>query len=128
MSVPEDLKYSRDHEWVLIEGNIATVGITDHAQAQLGDVVFIELPEEEDDVTKGESFGTVESTKAVADLYAPASGVVVEVNNDLLDNPETVNQDPYGDAWMIKIEISDEVDLENLMDAETYERFIEEAE
>ncbi len=128
MSVPEDLKYSRDHEWVLIEGNIATVGVTDHAQAQLGDVVFIELPEEEDDVTKGESFGTVESTKAVADLYAPASGVVIEVNNDLLDNPETVNQDPYGDAWMIKIEISDEVDLENLMDAETYERFIEEAE
>jgi glycine cleavage system H protein len=128
MDFPDDLKYSREHEWVLVEGEVATVGISAHAENQLGDVVFVELPAVGDTVSKDEAMGVVESVKAVSDIYAPVSGTVTEVNDDLPDNTELVNDDPYGDGWMVKIEMSDASDLEDLMDAEEYQQFIAEAE
>ena len=128
MEFPEDLKYTREHEWVLIDGSTATIGITDHAQHELGDVVFVELPAVGDRVEKTEAFGVVESTKAVSDVYAPLSGEVTEINDDLPDNPELINEDPYGDGWMIKIAVGDAADLDDLMSAEEYRKFVEEAE
>lgn len=128
MELPEDLKYTREHEWLAIEDKVVTVGITDHAQEQLGEVVFVELPAAGDKVEKSEPFGVVESTKAVSDIYAPVSGDVAEVNDDLPDSPELVNEDPYGDGWMVKITIGDESDLEDLMTAEEYREYIEESE
>jgi glycine cleavage system H protein len=128
MEFPEDLKYSREHEWVLVEENIATVGITDFAQEQLGDVVFVELPAVGDSVTKDEAFGVVESVKAVSDIYAPVSGTVVEVNDDLPESPEMINEDPYGDGWIVKIEVSDRTDLDDLLDAVAYQQYVEEQE
>ena len=110
MEFPEDLKYTREHEWVSIDGSVATIGITDHAQEQLGDVVFVELPTVGDRVEKADAFGVVESTKAVSDVYAPLSGEVAEVNDDLPDNPELINEDPYGDGWMVKITLGDKAD------------------
>ncbi|MEW6269356.1 MAG: glycine cleavage system protein GcvH [Thermodesulfobacteriota bacterium] len=127
MEFPEELKYTREHEWVSIEGTIATVGITDHAQQQLGDVVFVELPAVGDRVEKSDAFGVVESTKAVSDVYAPLSGEVTEVNDDLPDNPELINEDPYGDGWMIKLAIGDKADLDDLMTADEYRKYIEES-
>ena len=126
MNFPEDLKYTRDHEWARVKGNRVTVGITDFAQDQLGDVVYLELPDVGDPVKKGESFGVVESTKAVSELFAPLSGKVVEVNDPLGDAPETINEDPYEEGWMIVVELSDSKDLNELMDAAAYEKFIEE--
>ncbi len=126
MEFPEDLKYSKEHEWVLIEDNVATVGITDYAQDQLGDIVFVELPAIGDKVSKEDAFGVVESVKAVSDIYAPVSGKVLEVNDDLPDNPEMVNEDPYGDGWMIKIEMNDPEDLQDLMTAAEYEEYVAE--
>lgn len=123
---PEDLKYSKDHEWVKLNGNIATVGITHYAQDQLGDVVFVELPMEGDSFEAGNGFGVVESVKAVSDVYAPVSGTVIEVNEKLLESPELVNEDPYGDGWMIKLEVKGESEVDRLMDAREYEAFIEE--
>lgn len=127
MEFPEDLKYTREHEWVSIDGSVATIGITDHAQEQLGDVVFVELPTVGDRVEKADAFGVVESTKAVSDVYAPLSGEVSEVNDDLPDNPELINEDPYGDGWMVKITLGDKADLEDLMTADEYRKFIEES-
>ncbi|MBM4270158.1 MAG: glycine cleavage system protein GcvH [Deltaproteobacteria bacterium] len=127
MELPEDLKYTREHEWVSIEENVATVGITDHAQEQLGEVVFVELPGVGDRVEKSEPFGVVESTKAVSDIYAPLTGEVTEVNDDLPDSPELVNEDPYGDGWMVKITIGEDTDLDDLMTAEEYRQYIEES-
>ncbi len=127
MELPEDLKYTREHEWLAIEEKVATVGITDHAQEQLGEVVFVELPAAGDKVEKAEPFGVVESTKAVSDIYAPISGEVAEVNDDLPDSPELVNEDPYGDGWMVKIAIGDETDLEELMTADEYREYVEES-
>ena len=127
MELPEDLKYTREHEWVSIEGTLATIGITDHAQEQLGDVVFVELPAVGDRVEKADAFGVVESTKAVSDVYAPISGEVAEVNDDLPDNPELINEDPYGDGWMVKVTIGDKADLDDLMTADEYRKFIEES-
>jgi glycine cleavage system H protein len=127
MEFPEDLKYTREHEWVAIDGSVATIGITDHAQEQLGDVVFVELPSVGDRVEKADAFGVVESTKAVSDVYAPLSGEVTEVNDDLPDNPELINEDPYGDGWMVKITLGDKADLEDLMTADEYRKFIEES-
>lgn len=127
MELPEDLKYTREHEWVSIDGSVATIGITDHAQEQLGDVVFVELPSIGDRVEKADAFGVVESTKAVSDVYAPLSGEVTEVNDDLPDNPELINEDPYGDGWMVKITLGDKADLEDLMTADEYRKFIEES-
>jgi glycine cleavage system H protein len=123
MEFPEDLKYSKEHEWVLVEGKIATVGITDFAQEQLGDVVFVELPAIGDKVTKDEAMGVVESVKAVSDVYAPVSGVVVEINDDLPDSPEMINEDAYGDGWMVKIELSDPTDLDDLLSPAEYEEY-----
>jgi len=128
MNFPEELKYTKEHEWVRLKGNTATVGITDWAQEQLGDVVFVELPEEGEGVEKGDTFGVVESTKSVSDLYLPISGTVVEVNDPLLDAPEIINDDCYGEGWMIRIEMSDKSDLSDLMNAEEYEAYIKEGE
>ena len=125
MSVPGDLQYTRTHEWVRREGDSATVGITDHAQDELGDVVFVELPEEGATFGAGDAFGTIESVKAVSDLYAPVGGEVVEVNSALEDAPEKVNEDPYGDGWIIRLRVSGEGDL---LSAEEYEKVLEEEE
>jgi len=126
MEFPEDLKYSKEHEWVLVEGGVATVGITDYAQDQLGDIVFVELPGVGDKVSKEDAFGVVESVKAVSDIYAPVSGKVLEVNDDLPENPEMLNEDPYGDGWIIKIEMSDTEELQDLMSASEYEEYVAE--
>lgn len=128
MEFPDDLKYSKEHEWVLIEGSVATIGITDYAQEQLGDIVFVELPALGDKVSKDDAFGVVESVKSVNDVYAPISGKVLEVNDDLPENPEMVNDDPYGDGWMIKIELTDEEELEDLMTADEYKDYVAEEE
>jgi glycine cleavage system H protein len=121
---PEDLKYTKEHEWVRVVGNRAIIGITEFAQDQLGDVVFIELPEVGEKVKQFESFGTIESVKAVSDLYAPLSGEVVKVNDALEDEPERVNQDPYGEGWMLEIEIKNPAELNNLISAKEYEAYI----
>jgi glycine cleavage system H protein len=128
MDFPEDLRYTREHEWARKKDGRIVVGITDFAQDQLGDVVYVELPDVGDPVKKGESFGVVESTKAVSELFAPISGKVVEVNDPLSDAPETINEDPYGEGWMIAIEPTDPKELEALMDAKAYRAFVEEQE
>jgi len=120
MEVPAELRYSEEHEWVRVEGNRAVVGITDFAQSELGDIVFVELPQPGDTVKFGEPFGSVESVKTVSELYAPVSGKVVEVNSALADAPEKVNQSPYGEGWMIVIEPSDPSELDRLWTAEKY--------
>ncbi|MFQ5466321.1 MAG: glycine cleavage system protein GcvH [Thermodesulfobacteriota bacterium] len=126
MDFPKDLKYTKEHEWVKVEGDGVTVGITDYAQDSLGDVVYVELPQEGGAVTKSEPFGVVESVKAVSDLYSPVSGTVSEVNDAIVDSPEVINEDPYGDAWMIKVEGAGEEDLADCLTAEEYQSFIEE--
>jgi glycine cleavage system H protein len=125
LSVPEELQYTRSHEWVRTEGDTATIGITDHAQDELGDIVFVELPETGATFDAGDSFGTVESVKAVSDLYTPVGGEVVEVNEALSDSPEKINEDPYGEGWIVKIQVSGEADL---LSASDYEQFLEEEE
>ncbi len=126
MELPGGLKYSREHEWVKVEGNVALIGITDFAQAELGDVVYVELPETGMEVEANNTFGVVESVKAVSDLYAPVSGAITEVNGTLEDEPELVNSDPYGDGWMIRVEMQDEAELSDLLEADSYRAFIEE--
>jgi glycine cleavage system H protein len=128
MDFPEDLRYTREHEWARMKGDKVVVGITDFAQDQLGDVVYVELPDVGDAVKKGEAFGVVESTKAVSELFAPVSGKVVEVNDPLADAPETINEDPYEEGWMIVVQPSDPKELEALMDAKAYRGFVEEQE
>ena len=128
MDFPEDLRYTREHEWARRKGKNVVVGITDFAQDQLGDVVYVELPDVGDPVKKGESFGVVESTTAVSELFSPVTGKVVEVNDPLSDAPETINEDPYEEGWMIVIEPSDPKELESLMDAKAYRAFVEEHE
>ena len=122
MSVPQELQYTRSHEWVRIEDGTATIGITDHAQEELGDVVFVELPEEGTTLDAGDTFGTVESVKAVSDLYTPVGGEVVEVNSSLEDAPEKINDDPYGEGWIVKLSTSEEADL---LSPEEYEKVVE---
>ncbi len=124
MEIPQGLKYSKEHEWVATEGHVATVGLTDHAQDQLGEIVYLELPSVGDKVSKDDPFGVVESVKAVSDIYAPVSGKVVEINEDLPESPEVVNEDPYGDGWLIKVEMNDPSDLDELMDSEEYEALL----
>ena len=126
MSIPKDLRYTQEHEWVKIEGNKVRVGITDFAQHELGDIVFVELPEVGDTVTFNEPFGSVESVKTVSELYSPVSGTVVEINEALSDSPEFVNESPYENAWMIVVELSDEAEVEALLTAEAYEELISE--
>jgi glycine cleavage system H protein len=123
LSIPDDLQYTRSHEWVRTEDDTATIGITDHAQEELGDVVFVELPEVGATLDAGDSFGTVESVKAVSDLYTPVRGEVVEVNSSLEDAPEKINDDPYGEGWIVKLRTSAEADL---LSPEEYEKVVEE--
>lgn len=124
MTVLSELKYSKEHEWVKVDGDIVTIGITDFAQSELGDIVFVELPEEGDELTSGDSFGSVESVKTVSELYAPLSGKVVEVNEELEDSPEFVNESSYDKAWMVKVELSDKAQLDELLDADAYSEMI----
>jgi glycine cleavage system H protein len=128
MDFPEDLRYTREHEWTRKKGENLVIGITDFAQEQLGDVVYVELPDVGRPVKKGEAFGVVESTKAVSELFAPLTGKVVEVNDPLADAPETINDDPYEEGWMIVVAPSDPRELEALMDAKAYRAFVEEQE
>jgi glycine cleavage system H protein len=123
MSIPDELTYTRTHEWVREEGDTATVGITDHAQAELGDMVFVELPAVGDTLEAGGAVGSIESVKAVSDVHAPVGGEVVEVNEALADKPELLNEDPYGEGWIVKVRVSGEGDL---LSAEEYEKFVEE--
>jgi len=124
--VPENLKYTKEHEWVKIEGNEAVVGITDHAQSELGDITFVELPGSGKEINQGDSIATVESVKAASDIYAPLSGKIIGVNELLEGKPETINQDPFGDGWICKIEIKDPQETENLLDASAYEEYSKE--
>ncbi len=125
VNIPEGLKYSREHEWVRVDGQRAYVGITDYAQDELGDIVYVELPEVGAQLKAGETFGTVESVKTVSDLYAPVSGRVVQVNEELANAPEKVNESPYDDAWMIVVEMDDPSELEALLDADAYRQHIQ---
>ena len=122
---PEDNRYAKSHEYVHVEGDIGTVGITDYAQKELGDVVFVELPQVGTQLEQGDELGSIESVKAVSELFAPASGEVVEVNEALTDKPELVNTDPYGDGWMVRIKLSTPEEVDELMDAEEYEEYVE---
>jgi glycine cleavage system H protein len=124
MSIPKELRYSEDHEWIKMEGNKVRIGITEFAQSELGDIVFMELPEVGDEITLGESFGSVESVKTVSELNAPISGKIVEINEELGDEPQFVNESPYEKGWMIVVELSDESQIDNLLSAEKYEAMI----
>ena len=125
MKIPAELKYTEDHEWVRVEGDTATVGITDFAQGELGDVVFVEIETEGEELDKGETFGTVEAVKTVSDLFMPVGGEVAEVNETLADEPEIVNKDPYGKGWMIKIKVKDSSELDDLLTADDYKKMVE---
>lgn len=126
MAHPSDRAYSKEHEWVVVDGDVATVGITDFAQDQLGEVVYVDLPSEGDVLTTGDSFGEIESVKSVSELFAPVSGEIIEVNSSLDDSPETVNADAHGEGWMIKIRVQDAGELSALLSAEDYDAFITE--
>lgn len=126
MNIPKDLKYTKEHEWARVEGNLVTVGITDYAQQKLGDMVYVELPPVDSEVTATEPFGTIESVKAASDLYAPVSGKVIEIHEELMEDPRPINQDPYGEGWMIRVEASE--GLDQLLSAEEYEKWVNEEE
>ncbi len=126
MDFPQDLKYTKEHEWIKEEGGSVVIGVTDYAQDSLGDIVYVELPAEGAEVTKDEPFGVVESVKAVSDLYSPVSGTVLEVNDSIVDSPEVINDEPYGDAWMLKIELGDPSELDGLLSVEEYKSYVEE--
>ncbi len=126
MAHPSDRVYSKEHEWVVVDGDVATIGISDFAQDQLGEVVYVDMPSEGDALKSGDSFGEIESVKSVSELFAPVSGEIVEVNSSLGDTPETVNSDPHGDGWMIKIRLDDAGELDALLSAEDYDAFITE--
>lgn len=122
MNTPKELKYSSDHEWVKIDGDVAYIGVSDFAQSQLGDVVFVEIPDEGREIKAGETFSVIESVKAVSDIIAPVSVKIVKVNDALGDTPELINQDPYGDAWIVAVELSDVSELDALLDGDAYEK------
>ncbi len=123
---PSDLKYDKEHEWVRVEGDVAVIGISHFAQHQLGEVVYVDLPSEGDTVSAGEAFGEIESVKSVSELYTPADGEVIKVNSALTDAPETVNEDPYGEGWMIEVKLADPSQLDGLLSAEEYEALVSE--
>ncbi len=125
MNVPENLKFTKDHEWVLIDGDIATVGITEFAQGELGDIVFVEIETEDEDLDKEEVFGTIEAVKTVSDLYMPVAGKVIEVNEELEDQPDLVNKEPYEGGWMIKIKVANPEELDQLLTADQYKALID---
>jgi len=124
MNFPENLKYTKEHEWLLVEGKTGTIGITEYAQGELGDVVFVDIDPNTTVIKSGESFGTIEAVKTVSDIYAPVNGKVVEINKTLADSPELVNSDPYGAGWMVKIEIADLSEVNNLLDSSAYKSLI----
>lgn len=124
MNFPEDLKYTKDHEWIRVEGDVAYVGITDYAQSELGEIVYVDITTEGETVAKEEVFGTIEAVKTVSDLFMPASGEVLEVNAELADAPELVNQEPYGKGWLIKVSVADAAELDSLLSAEEYQQLI----
>jgi glycine cleavage system H protein len=124
MQIPDDLKYTKDHEWARIEGDTATIGITDFAQGELGDIVFVELPEVGEVTEQAQSFGTIEAVKAVSDLFSPLTGKIVEVNSKITDSPEIINKDPYGDGWLVKISFNDQSEVDKLLDKSNYEALI----
>lgn len=124
MSLPQDLKYTKEHEWLKVDGETAIIGITEHAQSELGDIIFIEFPNVDQKIEKNEPFGTIEAVKTVADLFAPVSGKVIEINETLEDNPEFVNSDPYVNGWIVKVSISDISEMEELMSADKYGELI----
>ncbi len=124
MNFPDNLKYTEDHEWVRVEGNVGTIGITDHAQSELGDIVYIDIPDESAELSSGDSFGTIEAVKTVADLFSPLSGKIIEVNTGLNDNPEVVNTDPYVNGWIVKIEFTDAGELDKLIGVDAYKELI----
>lgn len=124
MNIPQNLKYTKEHEWVLVVGNIGTIGVTDYAQGELGDVVFVDIDPTLSEMKKGESVGTIEAVKTVSDIYAPFSGKIIEINKALGDSPESVNTDPYGNGWMMKVEISNASELNDLLDAAAYQSLI----
>ncbi len=124
MNIPVELRYTKEHEWVKLEENIATVGITDFAQSELGDIVFVELPSVSKEVNQMEPFGTIEAVKAVSDLFSPVTGKVIEVNSVLDDDPMVINRDPYGEGWIIKVEISDSSEIDELLDSASYKGVI----
>ena len=126
MTYPTQYRYTKDHEWISVKGDVATIGISDYAQHELGDVVFVELPAVGTKVASGKSFGTVESVKAVSEIYAPANGDVVETNGELQNKPETINSDPHGSGWLIKVKLANPAELSSLMDAAAYEAYIAE--
>jgi len=125
MNIPEELKYTEEHEWIRLEGNIATIGITDFAQSELGDIVYIEVDTLDSEINSNDVFGTVEAVKTVSDLFMPVTGKVIEVNSSLEDAPEVVNDDPYGKGWIIKIEVTNPTDVENLMSSDNYRNLID---
>ncbi len=127
MNFPDNLKYTKEHEWLRIENDTAVVGVTDYAQSELGDIVYIEFPEVGTSFSQNDSIGTIEAVKTVADLYAPVSGELLEVNTELKDNPELVNQDPYEKGWMLKIKIGDPSEIDTLMDSSAYKEHVAEA-
>jgi glycine cleavage system H protein len=124
MKILENAKYTNDHEWVIVNGNIGTIGITDYAQGELGDVVFVDIDPDLAEISKGESFGTIEAVKTVSDLFAPFNGKVIEINKKLVDSPELVNTDPFGEGWMIKAELNNPADLDDLLNAKGYKSLI----
>ncbi len=124
MNTPSELKYTKDHEWIKVEGDTATIGITDYAQGELGDIVFVDVDTVDEDLNEGDVFGSVEAVKTVSDLYLPVSGTVLEINPDLEDQPELLNTDPYGKGWIIKLKISDAADMSTLLSAEEYQEVV----
>lgn len=124
MKIPENLKYTNDHEWIKIDGNTGTIGITDYAQGELGDVVFVDIDPNLKEIKKGQSFGTIEAVKTVSDLYAPCNGKILEINSVLANSPETINSDPYEAGWMVKIEIQDISELKDLLDSKAYSQLL----
>ncbi|MGD8922729.1 MAG: glycine cleavage system protein GcvH [Candidatus Zixiibacteriota bacterium] len=127
MDVPAELKYTKEHEWVKLDGNTAIIGITDYAQGELGDIVFVELPEIGTEVKQLDSFGTIEAVKAVSDMYSPVSGKVIGINSAVEEDPMVINRDPYGEGWMLKVEISNPSELDQLLDADGYQKLLAEA-
>lgn len=124
MNVPDNLKYSKDHEWISVDGNIAKIGITDYAQGELGDIVYVDIDSDLSDITKDEPFGTIEAVKTVSDLFGPFSGKVIELNTTLQNSPELINTDPYGEGWMLKVELADPAEIDDLLDSAAYKELL----
>jgi len=124
MSIPEEIKYTKEHEWISLDDEVAIIGITDHAQSQLGDIVFVELPDVNSEINQNETFGVIEAVKTVADLFAPVKGLIIEINSSLEDSPDLINSDPYGTGWIIKVKVSDSSQYDGLMSSNEYKEFI----